>query len=125
MMGPNQKNILIVDDEKDFANALKLRFKNEGYDVDIAIDGKEALDKVNSSAPDLIILDLMLPKIDGLKLCRMIKFDERYKKIPVVMLTARSQDSDQVLGQQVGADAYFVKPVENKELLSKVKELLK
>lgn len=124
-MGPNKKNILIVDDEKDFAKALKLRFENEGYSVDVAIDGKEALDRINSSAPDLIILDLMLPKIDGLKLCRMIKFDERYKQIPVIMLTARSQNSDQILGQQVGADVYLVKPVENKELLGKVKELLK
>ena len=124
-MGPNQKKILIVDDEKDFANALKLRFESKDYSVDIAIDGKEALDKVSSSAPDLIILDLMLPKIDGFKLCRMIKFDERYKHIPIIMLTARSQDSDQQLGQQVGADVYFVKPVENKELLDKVQELLK
>ena len=121
-MGSNQKKILIVDDEKDFANALKLRFENEGYSVDMALDGKEALDKVNNSAPDLIILDLMLPKIDGFKLCRMIKFNEKHRQIPIIMLTARTQDSDRTLGHEVGADVYFVKPVEAKELVSRVKE---
>ena len=124
-MVTNKKKILIVEDEKDFANALKLRFENEGYSVDMAFDGKEAFDKVNNSAPDLIILDLMLPKVDGFKLCRMIKFDEKYKHIPIIMLTARTQESDQSLGREVGADVYFVKPLKDKELLNKVHEFLK
>jgi DNA-binding response OmpR family regulator len=82
------------------------------------------LDKARKENPDLIILDLMLPKIDGYKVCRMLKFDEKYKNIPVIIFTARAQEEDKKLGQDVGADAYLTKPFEPQALLGKIQELL-
>lgn len=119
----DMKKILIVEDEVDLANALKMRFESAGYSVDTAIDGQEALQKVRDNPPHLIILDLMLPKIDGYKVSRILKFDEKYKDIPIIMLTAKAQEKDKELGLQVGASAYIVKPFDSKDLVDKVKEL--
>ncbi len=119
------KKILLVDDEKDLVDTVSFRLKASGYDVVTAYDGQEALTKTRLEKPDLIVLDLMLPKMDGYKVCRMLKFDERYKDIPIVMFTARVQDSDKKMGEEVGADAYITKPFDPQNLLSKVKELLK
>ena len=116
--------ILIVDDEKDLVSMVKLRLEAAGYDTIEAYDGQEALTKAQNEKPDLIILDLMLPIMDGYKVCRMLKFDSRYKSIPIILFTARVQDSDKDLGKEVGADAYLTKPFEAEVLLSKVKELL-
>ena len=116
--------ILIVDDEKDLVSMVKLRLEAAGYDTIEAYDGQEALTKAQNKNPDLIILDLMLPKMDGYKVCRMLKFDSRYKSIPIILFTARVQDSDKSLGQEVGADAYISKPFEAEVLLAKIKELL-
>jgi len=120
-----KKRILVVDDEADLVDMLKMRLEVNNYDVITAYDGQEALDKARKEKPDLIILDLMLPKIDGYKVCRMLKFDEKYKKIPIILFTARAQDSDQKMGKEVGADAYVTKPFEPKVLLGKIEELLK
>lgn len=120
-----KKKILLVDDEKDLVETIKFRLEANDYDVIIAYDGQEALDKARKEKPDLVILDLMLPKIDGYKVCRMLKFDEKYKKIPIVLFTARAQESDQKMGKEVGADAYITKPFEPKALLDKIKELIK
>lgn len=117
------KKLLVVEDEIDLANALKMRFESIGYNVDTAIDGQQALQKVRDNPPDLIILDLMLPKIDGYKVSRILKFDEKYKDIPIIMLTAKAQEKDKELGLQVGASAYIVKPFDSKDLVEKVKEL--
>lgn len=117
------KKILIVEDEIDLANALKMRFEANGFSVEIAIDGQQALQVVRDNPPDLIILDLMLPKIDGYKVSRILKFDEKYKDIPIIMLTAKAQEHDKELGLQVGASAYIVKPFDSKDLVEKVKEL--
>ncbi|MBU1007189.1 MAG: response regulator, partial [Candidatus Omnitrophica bacterium] len=84
-----KKKILIVDDEDDLRKMLRFRLEASGYDVDEALDGQEGLDKAMSDWPDLILLDLMLPKIDGYKVCRMIKFDEKHKHKPVIMFTAK------------------------------------
>lgn len=119
-----KKKILLVDDERDLVDTVSFRLKASGYEVIPAYDGKEALDKVKKDKPDLIILDLMLPKIDGYKVCRMLKFDEKYKRIPVLMFTARAQESDKELGMQVGADEYITKPFDAGVLLAKIKELL-
>jgi len=119
------KKILLVDDEKDLVDTVTFRLKASGYDVVTAYDGQEALTKTRTEKPDLIILDLMLPKMDGYKVCRMLKFDERYKKIPIIMFTARAQDSDKKMGEEVGADAYITKPFDPQTLLGKIKELLK
>jgi len=122
---PENARILFVDDEEDLVDMVSLRLESSGYKVIRAYDGQEGLDKVRDENPDLIILDLMLPKIDGYKVCRMLKFDEKYKKIPVILFTARTQAADVKLGAEVGADAYLTKPFEPGMLLAKVSELLK
>jgi len=119
-----RKKILVVDDETSLVDLLLIRLEANGYETFAAYDGQEGLDKARSLKPDLIILDLMLPKLDGYRVCRMLKFDEKYKHIPVIMFTARAQESDKKLGLEVGADAYIVKPFEPEILLSKIKELI-
>lgn len=121
----DKKKILLVDDEKDLVETVSFRLEAFGYKVIPAYDGKEALEKAKKDKPDLIILDLMLPKIDGYKVCRMLKFDEKYKNTPVIMFSARAQDSDKELGRQVGADDYITKPFDAAVLLEKIKSLLK
>ena len=118
------KRILLVDDEPDLLSTLKKRLETNNYEVITASDGMEALSKAKKEKPDLIILDLMLPKMDGYKVCRMLKFDEKYKHIPIIMFTARAEVEDEKLGQETGADAYITKPFETNNLLSKVEELL-
>ena len=119
------KRILLVDDEKDMVYAVKLQLEANNYEVITASDGQEGLEKARREKPDLIILDLMLPKIDGYKICRMLKFDEKYKKIAIILFTARSQKNDEKVGFEVGADAYITKPFDPKVLLEKIKILLK
>jgi len=120
----DKKRILIVDDEEDLRKMLRFRLEAVGYEVDEASDGQIGLDMARSNNPDLIILDLMLPKIDGFKICRMLKFDERYRHIPIIMFTARAQKEDEEIGKEMGADAYVVKPFEPEALLKKIKELV-
>ena len=120
----DKKKILLVDDEEDIIATVSLRLEANGYEVATAVDGQDALDKARSLKPDLIILDLMLPKIDGYKICRMLKFDEKYKKTPIILFTARSQEEDMKMGEDVGANAYITKPFEAQVLLDKIKELL-
>lgn len=105
--------------------AVKMQLEANDFRVLTAKDGQEGLDKARKDKPDLIILDLMLPKIDGYKVCRMLKFDEKYKGIPVIIYTARAQEADEKLGYEVGADAYLTKPFDPKKLLAKINELLK
>lgn len=119
------KKILIVDDEPQLVELLKIRLEANDYEVLVAVDGQEGLKMARSKKPDLIILDLMLPKIDGFALCRMLKFDEKYKSIPIIMFTARAQESDKKLGREVGADEYITKPFDPQVLLKKIEDLLK
>ena len=124
-MGNNSKPmILVVDDEPDLVQLVSLRLKIAGYDVMAAYDGQEALDQVKRTRPDLIILDLMLPKLDGYKVCRLLKFDERYKEIPVLIFTARAQEQDVKMAIECGAEAYMMKPFEPKVFLDKLAELI-
>jgi DNA-binding response OmpR family regulator len=116
--------ILVVDDEPELVELVKIRLEANGYQVLTAYDGQEGLDKARNEKPDLIILDLMLPKMDGYKVCRMLKFDEKYNKIPIMLFTARAQESDRKMGEEVGAEAYITKPFEPQILLGKIKELL-
>jgi DNA-binding response OmpR family regulator len=118
------KKILVVDDEQDLVELIKMRLETNGYEVIVAYDGQQGLDKAKKQSPDLIILDLMIPKLDGYKICRMLKFDEKYKKIPIILFTARAQESDKKMGEEVGADAYITKPFEPKLLLEKIEELI-
>lgn len=116
--------ILIIDDEHDMVEFLKIRLTAEGYDVHTAFDGLEGWQKVKEVFPDLVILDVMMPKIDGFNVCKLIKSDSTCNDIPVIILTARGQEHDKKIGKEVDADAYIIKPFESKELLETVDKLL-
>ena len=118
------KKILLCEDSKALCDLLFETLQAHGYEVLTADNGYDALSRARNENPDLILLDLMLPKIDGLKICRMLKFDEKYKKIPIIIFTAKAEESDQALGFQVGADAYIPKTIGPEKLLEKLKEFL-
>jgi DNA-binding response OmpR family regulator len=118
------KKILVTEDSPTILAIMTQVLEEEGFLVISALDGLEALQKARAELPDLIILDLMLPKMDGYKVCRMLKFDDKYKNIPIIMLTARDKESDLKLGTEVGADAYLTKPFDNQVLINKIKELI-
>lgn len=119
------KKILLIEDELDILKTSRIFLESEGFKVITATDGMEGLDKTRSENPDLIIMDIMLPKLDGYQACRILKFDDKYKHIPIIMFSARAQESDKQMGKEVGADAYITKPFEPKVLIDKIKELLK
>ena len=123
-MTENKKTILLVDDEPDLLESLAIRMKASGYNVLMAIDGLDALKKARTLNPDMIILDLMLPKMDGYKVARLLKFDGRYSHIPILILSARGQDLDKEMAKNAGADDYMVKPFESSDLLSRTERLL-
>jgi DNA-binding response OmpR family regulator len=118
------KKILVVDDEVDLVETVRFPLEMEGFDVLVSYNGEDALDQARKESPDLIILDLMLPKLDGYKVCRLLKFDERYKHIPILMLTAKTQEKDKTLGMETGANEYITKPFEMDYLMEKVKAYL-
>ena len=120
----NPKKILLVDDEVDLVETVRFPLEMEGYHVLVSYNGEDALNQARKENPDLILLDLMLPKLDGYKVCRLLKFDERYKHIPILMLTAKTQEKDKVLGLETGADEYITKPFEMDYLMEKVKAYL-
>lgn len=115
-------NILIVDDEPNILLSLEFLFKKEGYNVYIARDGDEAMGIIDDTIPELVILDIMMPKVDGYEVCRHIK--TTHLKIKVVFLTAKTTESEIKKGLDLGADLYLTKPFSNKDLVSKVKTLL-
>jgi len=123
-MEGTKKRILVVDDEPNLVLLVEARLKASGYEVLSASDGLTALEMAKREKPDLIILDLMLPKMDGFKVCGLLKKDFRYKKIPILLFTARAQDTDRQMGIEAGAEAYITKPFEPEKLLSKIKELI-
>ena len=117
--------ILIVEDEKDLRELLKLKLTTKyDYDVIMAGDGLEGLNKAKKEHPDLILLDLNLPKLDGYQVCRMLKFDKATSGIPIIMLTALSQREDREWGKKVNADAYITKPFDADHLVEKIKSLI-
>ncbi len=120
----DKKRILIVDDEKDIADTIQFQLEFEGFECLVAYDGEEALSKAKKENPDLIILDIMLPKINGYKIARLLKFDESYKQIPIIMLTARTQEKDIKLGEETGANEYVTKPFDMDMLVALVKKYL-
>lgn len=119
-----EKKILIVDDEQDLVEMMKMRLEAVGYNVISAADGQAALDLARKEKPDLIILDIMLPKMDGYKVCALLKKDSRYSGIPILMFTAKAQDSDMKMGEEAGANGYVTKPFEPEVLLKKIKEFV-
>ena len=119
------KRVLVVDDDRVIQQLLEVNLELEGYEVvATASDGREALDKIAELEPDLVILDIMMPKMDGLEVCRHLKADPKLAKIPVVLLSARAQDLDVREGLDIGADAYLTKPFDPVELLEVVGRLV-
>jgi len=117
-------SILIVDDEEDIRAVLSARLEAAGFHVGTVGNGMEALNRIRSETPNLIILDVMLPGVDGFGVCAMVKRDQRFNRIPIIILTARTQAQDRHTSFALGADAYMTKPFRADELLGKIRELL-
>lgn len=122
---PGERTILIVDDEEDLLDMLSYNLEKDGYEVATARTGLEGLERAREILPDLIILDVMMPEMDGIEACRSIRRDEQLRRTPVIMLTARTQDEDYVRGLDVGADVYLGKPVSVPVILSQVRALFR
>jgi two-component system response regulator RegX3 len=114
--------VLIVEDEISFSDALAYLLKKESFDVQVAINGKEAIDLFNSFSPDLILLDLMIPEVSGTEVCRVIRSTSQ---VPIIMLTAKDSEIDKVVGLELGADDYVTKPYSSRELLARIKAVMR
>ena len=119
------KRILIIEDDGGISERIRYNLEREGYEVSVVFDGAQAVDFAAKIRPDLILLDLMLPEIDGLDICRHLKSEDELKNIPVVMLTAKSEEADVVVGLQMGADDYITKPFSPKVLVARVKVIMR
>ncbi len=120
-----QRKILIADDEKDIVELIAYNLEREGYAVVKAFDGQKAWEMINADKPDLIILDLMMPAISGMEVCRMIRRQTATASLPIIMLTAKSDSVDKILGLEVGADDYITKPFHIQELIARVRAVLR
>jgi DNA-binding response OmpR family regulator len=118
------KEILIVDDEPSIVIPIQFLMEQQGYSVLVAENGEDALDVIYKYKPDLILLDIMLPRIDGYEVCEIVRLNPEYRDIKVIFLTAKGREVEIAKGLALGADAYIVKPFSNTELVAKVKELL-
>ncbi len=119
------KNILVVDDEKDIVEAIEYNLTKEGFKVSKAYDGAAGLSQAQNKMPDLIILDLMLPMMTGTEVCKSLKKDNKTANIPIIMLTAKTEETDKVIGLELGADDYMVKPFSMRELVARIRAVLK
>jgi DNA-binding response OmpR family regulator len=119
------EKVLVVDDEPDAVELVKFNLKGAGFDVVTAADGEEALTKARTVLPDVIVLDLMIPEVDGLEVCKILRRDPRTVGIPIIMLTAKAAEIDRVLGLELGADDYVTKPFSPRELVARVKAVLR
>ncbi len=122
---PSAPRILVVDDEEDLAELVRYNLEKDGYQVECVGSGEEALKAVRRQPPDLIVLDLMLPAVDGLEVCRRLKADAKTRDVPIVMLTAKGEDTDVVAGLERGADDYIAKPFSPRVLGARVRALLR
>ena len=116
--------ILLVDDEPNIVKTLTFRLKANNYEVVSASDGEAGLRAVYDHSPDLIILDIMMPKMDGFEVCQRLRADLRFKRLPILMLTAKAQAIDKIWGERIGATEYLVKPFDSNELLNKIAQYL-
>ena len=119
------KKILIVDDEQDIVESLKFVLEASDYVCYCAYNGEDGLRLAKEIVPDLMILDVMMPKINGYKISRLLKFDNKYKNIPILMVTARTQEEDKLIGEETGADEYITKPFELDDIVKRVDSYLK
>jgi DNA-binding response OmpR family regulator len=123
-MSAAKPRILIVDDEADLVSVLRIGLEIAGFEVIDAGDGEEGLRRAREERPDLMVLDLMLPKLDGYKVCRALKFDERYRQMPIFILSARSGENDRRLALDLGADAFISKPYDMSDLVTRIRARL-
>ena len=121
----NRKRILVVDDEEDILDLVEYNLAKNGYDVTCVASGEEAIEIVRKDSPDLILLDLMLPGVDGLEVCRRLKGDATAANVPIVMLTAKGEEADIVTGLELGADDYVTKPFSTRVLIARVNAVLR
>jgi len=119
-----KKKILVVEDEETLLNLQSILLTMKGYKVEGVMDGQAALEAVATMKPDLILLDIMLPKIDGFEVCRQVKANEATRHIPVIMLTAKKNWQDRIMGEQAGADLYITKPYKSSMLIEAIERLL-
>lgn len=120
-----KERILLVDDEEDILNLMKYNLEKDGFKVDGAVSGEAALRMARENTPDLILLDLMLPGMDGLDVCRILKNDSNTKKVPIIMVTAKGEDSDIITGLELGAEDYITKPFSPRVLIARVRAVLR
>lgn len=121
----SRQSVLVVEDEEDIMEVIRFNLEKEGYEVHQALSGEKALQVIENNLPSLVLLDLMLPGINGLDLCRIFKQNDRTKAIPVIMLTAKSEDADIVAGLEMGAEDYITKPFSPRVLLARVRTVLR
>lgn len=119
-----KKKILIVDDEPNIVISLEFLMQREGFDVAVAVDGEAALQAIADRPPDLVLLDIMLPKKDGFEICRQIRANPAWQSVKIVMLTAKGRDTEIAKGLALGADSYLTKPFSIKDLVAKTRQLL-
>jgi phosphate regulon transcriptional regulator PhoB len=117
--------ILVIDDEKDLIELVRYNLEKDGFDVIAATDGQSGLDVVKKHRPDLVVLDLMMPGMDGLQICKQLRSDPRTGRIPVIMLTAKATEADRIVGLELGADDYITKPFSPREVVARVKAVLR
>ncbi len=118
------KTVLIADDEVDIVETVKFMLEAEGFNVLTAYDGEEALKLSRENIPDIILLDVMMPKINGYKVSRLLKFDKKFQNIPILMVTARSQEEDKLIGEETGADEYITKPFDIENVINLINKYL-
>jgi len=121
----SMKRILIIEDDRDIVELVRYNLANEGFQVAAAYDGGSGLTALKKTPPDLLLLDLMLPKLSGLEICREVRRDDSMNRLPILMLTARGDEADRVVGLEMGADDYVTKPFSPRELMARVKALLR
>lgn len=119
------KHILVIDDEADIVELVAYNLKKEGFEVDTALDGEEGLEKVGAGNYDLIFLDLMLPGIQGIELCKIIRSNTETSRVPIIMLTAKGEEIDKIIGLEMGADDYITKPFSPREMVARTKAVLR
>jgi two-component system, OmpR family, alkaline phosphatase synthesis response regulator PhoP len=117
--------VLIVEDDPDIADLVRRYLKKDGFDVEVQNSGGEALTAITARPPDLLVLDLMLPQVNGLEICRMVRADQKTASIPIIMVTARAEESERIAGLDLGADDYLAKPFSPAELVARVRALLR
>jgi phosphate regulon transcriptional regulator PhoB len=120
-----RQRIVIIEDEKDIVDLVRYNFRKEGFDVESFSSGKDGLEYLHKNPADLVLLDIMLPDLDGIEICKRVRADERLKNLPIIFLTAKGEEIDRVVGLEVGADDYVVKPFSPRELIARVKAVLR